>query len=545
MPSPSHEAYRKFVLSWFRNHGREPDVAEILKKHAGAVLVLWHLDLEPARPILMRGYADSPRGGDPWDPLVLLRCLMLACLVRTPKINPWVDDLKASRVLCVLCGFDPEQEERRPGVGTLYDFLHRLHNGPVKDCPCGHVQSPATRQRKRAASPQPKNKKPRRHETKAEKKARMRRREKDPVTAKAAAEASATKELVTKLRATKDRQNPEDLLQRLAELLAELAVVKSADKGLLGALEGLVACGDGSGLETGASKHGKRVCDCEKTSRCDCDRVYQDPDAAVGWDSYRERYFYGHHVYELTISTSGHDLPIHVRLDPGNESDYTASLNALDRLLKQLRRRYPELRIRYFVQDAGHDGQHNYRFAIDNDVVPVIPLAKDAPATHPQRPGLELSTRGVPLCPAGCEMAPWGSAGNNRRLFVCPVKASYQDRCPMAPEDDPCWLCRPEAVTAPVVNLSIDQNPRLCPPVPRNSPRHQQLYNQRTGCERSYSVKKEFFNLEGAKHRRKSFWLIRTYLLAVLQHARAWVADEDPMALVDHLLGREQVDEAA
>jgi len=34
-------------------------------------------------------------------------------------------------------------------------------------------------------------------------------------------------------------------------------------------------------------------------------------------------------------------------------------------------------------------------------------------------------------------------------------------------------------------------------------------------------------------------------LLAVLQHARAWVADEDPMALVDHLLGREQVDEAA
>lgn len=31
----------------------------------------------------------------------------------------------------------------------------------------------------------------------------------------------------------------------------------------------------------------------------------------------------------------------------------------------------------------------------------------------------------------------------------------------------------------------------------------------------------------------------------MLQHARAWVADEDPKALVDHLLSREQVDKAA
>ena len=118
---------------------------------------------------------------------MLLRCLLLACLVLKPKINSWVKDIKASRVLCVLCGFDPEEEGRRPGVATLYDYLHRLHNGPVKDCPCGHVQSPATRERRRATSPRPKNKKPRRRETKAEKKARLRRREKDPVTAKAAA----------------------------------------------------------------------------------------------------------------------------------------------------------------------------------------------------------------------------------------------------------------------------------------------------------------------------------------------------------------------
>jgi hypothetical protein len=74
--------------------------------------------------------------------------------------------------------------------------------------------------------------------------------------------------------------------------------------------------------------------------------------------------------------------------------------------------------------------------------------------------------------------------------------------------------------------------------VPRNSARHAELYALRSGCERSFSVKKERFRLEDARHRRWSFWIIRLYLIAVLQHARAWVVDQDPMALVDHLLGR-------
>jgi hypothetical protein len=536
MPSPSHEVYRNFVLEWFRIHSPEPGVAEQLKLHAEAALVLWQLDLEAARPVLMRGYAKHPRGGDPWDPSVLLRCLLLAALLSRTKINSWVPDLKAARVLCVLCGIDPDG--RRPGVGTLYDFLHRLHNGPLRDCPCGHRQSPATLERRRAAAPRPRNKKPKRTETKAEKRERLRRREKDPVTAKAAISSSATKELSESLRAAADQLNPEDLLERLAEILLEVSIVKSARMGLLGSLDKLVVCGDGSPLETGASRHGKRACSCPKSARCECPRIYHDPDAAIGYDPYRERYFFGHHVYELCISSQGHDLPLHLRLDPGNESDFTASLKALDRLLKLLRNSHPELTIRYLVQDAGHDGEHNYRFPLDHGILPVIPLSKDAPASHPQRPELNLSTRAVPLCKAGIEMAPWGSAGQSRRLFACPVKAGIEKRCPLAPDDDPYWLCRPEAAMAPVVSLSIVQNPRLCPPVPRNSPLHEKLYNLRSGCERSFSAKKTCFNLQAARHCRKSFWLIRLYLMAVLQHAKAWVANEDPMTLVDHLLGR-------
>jgi len=167
------------------------------------------------------------------------------------------------------------------------------------------------------------------------------------------------------------------------------------------------------------------------------------------------------------------------------------------------------------------------------------------PPPPPQRPELSLSPRGVPLCQAGIEMAPWGSAGEDRRLFACPVKAGFAPCCPLAPENHPDWRCRPEAKMAPVVNLSVEQNPRLCPPVPRNSSRFQDLYRLRSTCERSFSVKKEHFELERARHRRRSFWLIRLYLMAILQHVRAWVADKDPRDLLDHLLGRSRERAAA
>jgi hypothetical protein len=59
--------------------------------------------------------------------LVVLRCPLLGALVGEPRINRWVPMLQASRVLRVLCGLPAEGD--CPGVGTFYDFLHRLHDG--------------------------------------------------------------------------------------------------------------------------------------------------------------------------------------------------------------------------------------------------------------------------------------------------------------------------------------------------------------------------------------------------------------------------------
>lgn len=138
-------------------------------------------------------------------------------------------------------------------------------------------------------------------------------------------------------------------------------------------------------------------------------------------------------------------------------------------------------------------------------------------------------------------MAAWGTARPGRVLFICPAKAGWLERCPRAPEDAPGWRCRPNQKYGPTCAIKTDDNPRLFPPIPRNAKRHSQLYDLRTGTERSNSVKKQAFRLERARHRRSSFWSIRLHLMALLQHARAWVAGLDAWSLLDELLGHAAV----
>jgi len=543
MPTAPHPVYRDSIHTWFRSHADEPDVAAQLTRYQEAALVLWELDLEPARPVLMQGYAPNPRGGKPRDPVITLRCLLLMLLVAQPSINQWVEDLRASRVLRVLSGLEMEGRGV-PGVGTFYALLHRLHDGPIRSN-CEHVEKPSERERRRSRSPQP----PRRNQKKVARAAKPSGRKTRKKRGKTKADTSsppsrsqesASARVAKELQAARELDNPNDLLSRLSLLLVEVAVTESARRGLLGALDHIVAGGDGSPLVTGASKFGKKSCEHSRYQRCDCDRIWTDPDALYGWDPHRERYFFGHHFYEVSVSTQGHDLPLALRLDPGNGSDFTASLRTFEHLRKTLDHLELLWSIGTAVLDAGHDGEAVYRYFIDQGTRPVIPLKCDAPAVHPNRPGLTLSKNGIPTCQAGAEMTSRGSAGPDRKVFICPVKAGKLERCPLAPEDQPDWRCRPDQKWGPSVAVKVSDNPRLCPPVPRNSPTFQKMLNHRSGCERSNAVKKVRFKLEAARHRRWSFWLIRLHLIAVLQHACVWVAGKDSGALVDFLLGREE-----
>lgn len=534
MPSPLHEAYRKSMLFWFRRHASEPDIVAQLQRHAPAAAVLWELDLEPARPFLAACYAPNPRGGKPWDPIVMLRCFMLMLLAGQPSPNKWVADLTASRVLRVLVGL-PEPEVDWPGVGTLYDFLARLHDGPIRGGE--DMERPSEAERRRASTPRPlqRSAKPVKL-PKGDRPARRQRRKDEAAAKVPVAEPSITARLVAELQTSEQLANPRDLLERLGAILRAVAVQGSLARGLLGAGTKIAVAGDGSPLPTGASRHGRRTCNHGRRERCDCPRIFADPDARLGYDSYREKFFFGHHFYEVIANVGGHDLPLAIRLDPANTTDHTASVLTLDRLFKAL----PSmgLSIQHFIADAGHDGEANYRYCLDHGASPVIPLRGSAPAIHPELSDVSLSPRGVPTCQAGVEMTPRGTAEANRPIFMCPVKAGKRDRCPLAPDDQPDWVCKPGVKWGPTVTIDAKLNPRLCPPLPRNAKTYAQLYKLRSGCERSNSVKKVTFKLEEARHRRASFWLARLHFIAVLQHARAWVADGAAQAIVDHLLGR-------
>ncbi len=60
------------LIKWLKRRSRR-----LLSQWLQAALVLIGLDLEPARPILESLYSSDPRGCPPYDPVPMLRALLL------------------------------------------------------------------------------------------------------------------------------------------------------------------------------------------------------------------------------------------------------------------------------------------------------------------------------------------------------------------------------------------------------------------------------------------------------------------------------------
>jgi hypothetical protein len=125
------------------------------------------------------------------------------------------------------------------------------------------------------------------------------------------------------------------------------------------------------------------------------------------------------------------------------------------------------------------------------------------------------------------------------------MKAGKIEKCPLAPEDSPEWVCRPEQKYGPTVVLNVADNARLFPVIPRGSKKFDTIYNKRSGCERFHAYLKETGHIDECGHRRWSFWIIRLYLAAILQHARAWVETMNAEVYLRKVLGLEVANTAA
>lgn len=116
----SHYQYQQFLrgwvpLLWAGDPRRVESFAEPLSK-------VWLLDLDPAIPLLLQRYPSFGRPVE-FEPVDLLRSLILMSDIKVFGITEWVDKLRSDKLLAVLSGFDPN---KTPGVGTFYDFIDRF-----------------------------------------------------------------------------------------------------------------------------------------------------------------------------------------------------------------------------------------------------------------------------------------------------------------------------------------------------------------------------------------------------------------------------------
>lgn len=259
-----HLCYQQFLLDNFRRfYG---PTFFIINKDWQLVTKFWMTDLSAMTTMLQDLYCN--RGPEPRDPACMFRSLLLFIKTNpTIGITEWINEMKRTPLYAILSGFEVGDV---PGVGTFYDFFKRLWASSEK-----HLRA---QKRKKCRSKPKKGKKG----------------EKAPTT---------TPGRVARLvgwvmrHAAKRTDLPSD---RLFHFFHDNILSVSARLGLLGDCSALSASGDGTPIVTAAYSRSKSTCNCRAQGLAECNhpRIYSQPDCDSGWDSSREKYFQGFHLYQ-------------------------------------------------------------------------------------------------------------------------------------------------------------------------------------------------------------------------------------------------------
>ena len=157
--------------------------------------------------------------------------------------------------------------------------------------------------------------------------------------------------------------------------------------------------GVGTPVYTGARERKTRTCDClEKGIRdCKCNRIYHQPDCNIGWDSHRDRYYFGYDLYMLTASDSESDLPVFPLLGPAY-----------------------------------------YKYCRDHGIQPFIDLNDKCGRPPVYKDDFTIGNDGVPICKEGFRMRRDGTeTSKGRTKFKCP-KISFAGGSPACTCEHPC-----------------------------------------------------------------------------------------------------------
>ncbi len=475
----SHEQYQSFVQQQLRLHYSDGTLL-FVSKDWPVVTKFWITNLSATFDMLRDTY--SCHGPEATDPADLLRSYLLMLEVGQSSITEWVNDLHRCPLYAILSGFE---YGNTPGVGTFYDFFRRLWSHGT----------PSLAPRRRLSRKRPE---------------RGRKGEKAPTTTP-----NRIAKLLSQLqRRTAIQSQPFDVLLRLFQ--QQFLSVSSA-LGLLGDVHALSIAGDGMPVQTAAQIRSKRICSCleQGIAQCSCHRKFSQPDCDIGWDSYRNKFFFGYHLYSFVAADSLYDLPVYPRLQRASRHDATSWVVSA----REFMARFPEYTWDKVILDAAHDAMAIYEYLQSQKVKPFIDLNQRNTGNKKYKEDVTISRNGVPICKKGLEMKDRGyERARGRRKYQCPLVVNGVVTCDTPCSDSPYGRC---------VHTYTKDNPRLFPPVARHSDEWASVYKRRTTCERNNKRAKEDYHLEAAKHRSTMMWTIRIYGIAMCQHIDAWYQENN------------------
>ena len=473
-----HAAYQKLVLEQLCKY--YPNALISLDASTWEIMEqFWSLDLSYVDDLMQDRY--SVFGPEPRLPSNMLRSYLLSIKCKVTSITNWASDLKQNHLHAILSGFSVGDT---PGTGTFYDFFDRLW---LSDS--DNISDPV----------HPPKQKPKKPDKKGEKA--------PPVE----------KVTVYDLLAKFEIEPPKEFhpAARLFEIFKSQFLDVSVNQGLID-LDHLAVSGDGTPVYTGARERKTRTCDClEKGIRdCKCNRIYHQPDCNIGWDSHRERHYFGYDLYMLTASDSENDLPLFPLLGPASRHDshgFWYNFFSMKQFL-------PEANVTKLLLDSAHDAMAYYQYCSGHGIKPFIDLNGKGGRPPVYKDDFTIGDDGVPICKEGFRMRMDGTESQKGRTkFKCP-KISFAGGTPACTCPNPCS----DAKYGRTVHLVLKDNPRLFNDPPRSSKEWDKEYDARTSSERCNKRQKIDYKLEDGRHRSSKMWYCRLFAIMMCQHLDAW-----------------------
>lgn len=469
-----HAAYQDFVLTEIFHF--YPDPFSLSKDTWETIIEFWHLDLSLTDSLMMERY--SKQGPVPRLPSCMLRSYLLSIKFKITSITRWVALLKENPLYAILSGFSFGDV---PGIGTFYDFFSRLWDSDSNNL------SP----KKRYLKPKAKKGKKKGDKTPAD-----------------------TESVSSRLLPFFQRHpvKPSHAFSFIFRLYRMQFLDNSIKNGLINPAK-LSLAGDGTPVRTSSLLRKKRICNCKENgiSDCSCKRLFSQPDTNSGWDSSRECYFNGYHLFMFVASDSFSDLPVFPLLERASRHDMLSFLHTFFSMRAYL----PDFHLEKLLLDSAMDAIPVYEYCKAEGIQPFIDLKKTNNGNYKYKDTFTIDPDGVPRCKLGLRMHHDGyEPKKNRCKYRCP-KANRQKGCFC---DTPCS----PAKYGRTVHTQLKDNPRIFNIPPRDSKEWDKEYDRRTSVERSNKREKQDYKLEDGKHRSTKMWYCRLYGIMMCQHLDAW-----------------------